>query len=54
MSQTTLFMFGAGVSVIVFAGVFSYLLMSFGRWSDRSTLESDAQTARMEAERESG
>jgi hypothetical protein len=51
MSQATLFMFGAGVSVIVFAGVFAYLLMSFGQWSERSNLKSDAETALREAKK---
>ena len=51
MSQSTLFVFGGLISVIVFAGVFTYLMFSFNRWSARSNLESDVATAHLEAER---
>ena len=36
MSQAALFAFGAGVSIVVFAGGFLYVMFSFSRWADRS------------------
>lgn len=36
MSDTTLFVFGGGVSMLVFGGVFIYAMYSFREWSERS------------------
>ncbi len=48
MTQTTLFIFGGIVTIVVFAGLFTYLMFSFSRWSVRSNQESDRRTALLE------
>lgn len=46
MSQGTLFMFGAGVSMVLFTGVFLYAMYSFKEWSVRDSLPKEQQQAR--------
>ncbi len=45
MSQGTLFMFGAGVSMVLFTGVFLYAMYSFREWSVRDSLPKEQQQA---------
>lgn len=45
MSQGTLFMFGAGVSMVLFTGVFLYAMYSFKEWSVRDSLPKEQQQA---------
>ncbi len=39
MDETALFMFGGAISLVVFAGIFVYVMFSFKEWSDRSDAE---------------
>ena len=43
MSQSTLFMFGAGVSMVLFTGVFMYAMYSFRDWGLRDSLPKEKQ-----------
>jgi hypothetical protein len=36
VNENTLFIFGGGVSMLVFGGVFTYAMYSFREWSERS------------------
>jgi hypothetical protein len=46
VTQTSLFIFGGIVTIIVFAGLFTYLMFSFSRWSVQSNLDTDRSVAR--------
>jgi len=46
VSQRTLFMFGAGVSMVLFTGVFPYAMYSFKEWNVRDSLPMEQQQAR--------
>jgi hypothetical protein len=35
MDETTLFMFGGAISLLVFGGIFVYVMYSFKEWSGR-------------------
>lgn len=45
MEQTTLFMFGGGISLVVFTGIFLYVMYSFKEWSDRNAADTPTQSA---------
>ncbi len=45
MSQGTLFMFGAGVSMVLFTGVFLYAMYSFREWGLRDSMAKEQQQA---------
>jgi hypothetical protein len=36
MELSTLFMFGGAISLVVFAGIFLYVMYSFKDWSERN------------------
>jgi hypothetical protein len=36
MNQSTLFVFGGGISMLVFGGIFFYAMYAFREWSERS------------------
>ena len=45
MSQGALFMFGAGVSMVLFTGVFLYAMYSFREWGLRDSPPKGQQQA---------
>jgi hypothetical protein len=42
MEQTTLFIFGGAISLVVFTGLFTYVMYSFKDWSERNSPDGTA------------
>ena len=42
MEQTTLFIFGGAISLVVFTGIFTYVMYSFKDWSERKSPDAPA------------
>lgn len=45
MEQTTLFIFGGAISLVVFAGIFTYVMYSFKEWSERNAADVPSRSA---------
>lgn len=50
MEQTTLFMFGGGISLVVFTGLFIYVMYSFKEWSERNAADAPARAVDLSAD----